>query len=65
MDIKRSDELEDNVGAKEVRSRQLEEFQSELDRRLASLDRGEGLDGETVFAEIWARAEIEKSLMVK
>ena len=57
MDIKRSDELEDNVGAKEVRSRQLEEFQSELDRRLASLDRGEGLDVETVFAEIRARSE--------
>lgn len=30
----------------------LEEFRSELDRRLDSLDRGEGLEGEAVFAQI-------------
>jgi hypothetical protein len=36
---------------------QLEEFRSEVDRRLASLDRGEGLDGETVFAQIREKSE--------
>ena len=35
-----------------TRAAQLEEFRSEVDRRLASLDRGEGIDVETVFARI-------------
>lgn len=35
-----------------ARSAQLTEFRAEADRRLASLDRGEGIDGESVFAEI-------------
>ena len=41
--------LEDHDKA---RTAQLEEFRSEADRRLASLDRGEGIDGEKVFAQI-------------
>ena len=36
---------------------QLKEFRSELDRRLASLDRGEAREGETVFAEIRKKSE--------
>jgi antitoxin ParD1/3/4 len=35
-----------------ARAAQLHEFQTEVDRRLASLDRGDGVDGETVFAQI-------------
>jgi len=41
--------LEDHDRA---RAAQLEEFRSEVDHRLASLDRHEGLDGEAVFAQI-------------
>jgi len=40
-----------------ARSAQLEEFRSEIDRRLASLDRGEGIDGETLFAQIREKSE--------
>jgi hypothetical protein len=46
--------LEDHEKA---RAAQLEEFRSEVDRRVASLDRGEGLDGETVFAQIREKSE--------
>jgi len=35
-----------------ARSEQLAEFRAEADRRLASLDRGEGMDGKSVFATI-------------
>jgi Arc/MetJ-type ribon-helix-helix transcriptional regulator len=35
----------------------LDEFRSDIDRRLASLDREEGLDGEKVFACIRERSE--------
>lgn len=35
-----------------ARSARVEEFRAEVDRRLASLDRGEGLNGESVFAAI-------------
>jgi len=35
-----------------ARAAQLADFRSEVDRRIASLDRGEGVDGETVFAQI-------------
>jgi antitoxin ParD1/3/4 len=40
-----------------ARAAQLQEFRSEVDRRLASLDQGEGLDGETVFNQIRAKSE--------
>jgi antitoxin ParD1/3/4 len=35
-----------------VRVAQLAEFRGEMDRRLASLDRGESIDGEEFFAEL-------------
>lgn len=35
-----------------LRATQIEEFRAELDRRIESLDRGEGIDGESVFAGI-------------
>jgi antitoxin ParD1/3/4 len=35
-----------------ARAGELQEFRSEVDRRLASLDRGEGIDGESAFARI-------------
>jgi antitoxin ParD1/3/4 len=41
--------LEDHEKA---RAAQLEEFQSGLDRRLASLDRRKGVEGEEVFSQI-------------
>jgi antitoxin ParD1/3/4 len=41
--------LEDHDRA---RAGQIEEFRSEIDRRLASLDRGAGVEGEAVFAKI-------------
>jgi len=41
--------LEDHDHA---RAAQLEEFRAEVDRRLASLDAGKAIDGETVFAQI-------------
>lgn len=34
------------------RAAHLEDFRSELDRRLTSLDTGKGVDGEIVFAQI-------------
>jgi antitoxin ParD1/3/4 len=40
-----------------ARAAQLQEFRSEVDRRIASLDRGEGLDGETVFNKIRQKSE--------
>lgn len=39
------------------RERALSEFQNELDRRIASLDRGEGLDGENFFNNLKARTK--------
>ncbi len=35
----------------------LKEFQAELDRRLASLDRGEGIDGEEFFARMLEKSK--------
>ncbi len=35
----------------------LKEFREEIDRRLASLDRGEGIDGEKFFAELKKRTK--------
>jgi Arc/MetJ-type ribon-helix-helix transcriptional regulator len=40
-----------------ARAAQLEEFRSEMDRRLASLDRGEAMEGETVFEQIREKSE--------
>ena len=39
------------------RERALGEFQVELDRRMASLDRGEGIDGEAFFEELKKRTK--------
>ena len=50
--------LEDQEKARNAR---LEEFRSEVDRRLATLDRGEGVDGETVFAKIRKKSELRRS----
>jgi antitoxin ParD1/3/4 len=46
--------LEDHEKA---RAAQLEKFRSEVDRRLASLDRGEGVDGEAVFARLRKKSQ--------
>ena len=40
-----------------ARAAQLQEFRSEMDRRLASLDRGEGVDGEILFHQIREKSE--------
>lgn len=40
-----------------ARATHLKEFRSELDRRLGSLDRGEAVEGETVFAQIRKKSE--------
>jgi antitoxin ParD1/3/4 len=40
----------------QVRLAQLTEFREELDQRLASLDRGEGLDGATALAQLRHRS---------
>ena len=40
-----------------TRAAQLDELRAGLDRRTAALDRGEGLDGEAVFARILAKSE--------
>ena len=36
---------------------QLKEFRFEGDQRIAALDRGEGVDGEAIFAEIRKKSE--------
>ena len=46
------------------RAVQLAEFRSNVDARIASLDRGEGVDGETVFAELRARSEERRTKLV-
>jgi antitoxin ParD1/3/4 len=40
-----------------VRATQLTAFQVEIDRRLAALDRGEGIDGETARAQLRQRSQ--------
>jgi len=40
----------------QIRMAQLAEFREEIDRRLASLDRGEGLDGTTALAQLRQRS---------
>ncbi len=42
------------------RAAQLEEFRSGVDRRLASLDRGEGVDGEAAFARIREKSAMRR-----
>ena len=42
------------------RAAQLEVFRSGVDRRLASLDRGEGIDGEIAFAQIREKAALRR-----
>ena len=39
------------------RKQSLKEFQVELDRRIASLDRGEGIDGEKFFEDLKKRTK--------
>jgi antitoxin ParD1/3/4 len=39
------------------RKQSLKEFQAELDRRIASLDRGEGIDGEKFFEDLKKRTK--------
>lgn len=41
--------------AKDEKEQALTGFQAELDRRVASLDRGEGMDGEKFFATLRKR----------
>lgn len=41
----------------EERERELKEFRAELDRRLASLDRGEGIDGEKFMENLRKRTK--------
>src|ERR1700694_5691128 len=43
-----------------TRAAQLEEFRSEIDRRLASLDQGAGIDGADVFARIRDKSEVRR-----
>ena len=42
------------------RAAQLEVFRSGVDRRLASRDRGEGIDGESAFAQIREKAALRR-----
>lgn len=44
-----------------VRAVQLAEFREEIDRRLASLDRGEGLDGATALTQLRHRSHARRS----
>lgn len=41
----------------QLRSQQLKDFQSEIGRRLASLDRGEAIDGEEAFAQLRKKSQ--------
>ncbi len=41
----------------EEREAALKEFRAEIDRRLAGLDRGEGIDGEKFFADLKKRTK--------
>ena len=43
-----------------VRAVQLAEFREEIDRRLASLDRGEGIDGATALAQLRHRSHTRR-----
>jgi antitoxin ParD1/3/4 len=43
-----------------VRTAQLLEFREEIDRRLATLDRGEGIDGTTALAQLRQRSQARR-----
>ena len=43
-----------------VRAAQLTEFREEIDRRLASLERGEGIDGVTALAQLRQRSHARR-----
>jgi len=43
-----------------VRAAQLTEFREETDRRLASLERGEGIDGATALAQLRQRSNARR-----
>jgi antitoxin ParD1/3/4 len=43
-----------------VRTAQLLEFREEIDRRLATLDRGEGIDGTTALAQLRQRSHARR-----
>lgn len=40
-----------------LEQKEIKEFQAELDRRIASLDRGEGIDGEKFIADVKKRTK--------
>jgi antitoxin ParD1/3/4 len=42
------------------REQAVKAFQAELDRRLGSLDRGEGIDGDLVFARLREKSEARR-----
>ena len=46
----------------QVRTTQLAEFREEIDRRLGALDRGEGIDGATVLAQLRERSHARRKL---
>ena len=46
--------------SEQARAIQLEGFRSEVGRRLTSLDRGRGMDAETVFAQIRKKSALRK-----
>jgi antitoxin ParD1/3/4 len=43
-----------------IRIAQLAEFREEIDRRLASLDRGESIDGATALAQLRQRSHVRR-----
>ena len=48
------------VDQDQSRAAQLEVFRSGVDRRLASLDRGEGIDGESAFAQLREKSALRR-----
>jgi hypothetical protein len=46
-----------NVEREKDRADRLDEFRSKIDWRLASLDKGEGVNGEAVFAQLRKKSE--------
>jgi antitoxin ParD1/3/4 len=49
--------LEQKEQKEQEREQSLKEFRAELDRRIDSLDRGEGIDGEKFLAELKKRTK--------
>jgi len=46
----------------QIRTTHLTEFRQEIDRRLAALDRGEGIDGATARAQLRERSHAHRKL---